>query len=130
MGYAPTLQDALLNLGESKVGRNLDSPRGSGVTEPPANSSSSTSSSSSAPTGSSSNNGAVVTLQQVETAIANLNTAYKSGDPAKVGDAEKALKDLVARYESSRSAPVSPGSSGGSTSPPSNSSPAAKSSSP
>ena len=46
-------------------------------------------------------------LAQVNQAFADLQAAYTSGDPAKVGVAEARLKALVAQYERLRTTPPS-----------------------
>lgn len=99
IGFAPTLAGALTNLfsSSSQSGR-----------PPPSNQhpSSSPSSSSTAPPSSTAPSGSVVltgpklrAYQRVQSALTQLQEAYQSGDPAKVGQAEAKLKQAVADAE-------------------------------
>jgi uncharacterized protein len=123
IGYAPNLSDALQNLSEfPNVGKNLT---GSGTTRTvpttPAPSTSATPSGTptSTPSGSTAppSPSLEALLAQVNQAFADLQAAYTSGDPAKVGVAEARLKALVAQYERLRTTSTSPATPSASATP-------------
>ena len=120
IGYAANLPDALANLSQGPVGISLTSganttPTG---TPPPSSTGSPSGSATSTPTGSTTppSPTLAVLLKQVDQAFADLQAAYASGDPARVGVAEARLKALVAQYERlSAATPTSPAPSASST---------------
>jgi uncharacterized protein len=114
IGFEPTLSQALTDLQPGHtLGEQLPASNGAGNGTPPTSGGPSSGPSSSASSGSTktSNPGNTVTLTQIDAAIKDLQSAYKSGDPAKVGIAESKLKDLIERYQASSSSPPTGASS-------------------
>jgi hypothetical protein len=104
IGYGTNLSDALsdfepghhtgqtLQLSGASTGTGSPGTGGTGSTTPPP----SQSSGSPGPGGS-------VTLSQIDQAILELQAAYQTGDPAKVGAAEAKLQQLIEKYKTSAS---------------------------
>jgi uncharacterized protein len=100
-GYGATLIDALDDLDTpGNVGASIDQNQtgGNQSTSPtPTNSGGSGSSTSTRPPASVRD-----VLDQLDAAFADLDAAYKSGDPVKIGQAEAEIKRLSARYQELR----------------------------
>ena len=99
-GYGPTLSDALANLDDTFVGRNIGTGAtgGGNTTTPPPTSP--------APSGSTSPSGGATSpanptlpqlLTQLDQAYSALTAAYASGDPSKISAAQGKVLDLVRR---------------------------------
>ena len=125
IGYDDSLSGALANLSHPPVGSllglNSNGQQGTGSGTSPSSSPSPTTSSSSSPPASTSPTSAPPIapttatpgenqiLTEVNTAFAQLQAAYKSGDPAKIGAAQTKFAQLVQAYQKARaSASASP----------------------
>jgi uncharacterized membrane protein (UPF0182 family) len=107
IGYGETLSDALKDITAGRVaGFSLPGQAGGNAQSPsttptsPAPGSSSSSSSSTPPLPAS----VTAVLAQLDTAFSNLDAAYKTGDPVKIGQAEAEIKRLSQQYQRLRSA--------------------------
>jgi uncharacterized protein len=100
-GYGATLIDALDDLDTpGNVGASIDQNQTGGnqsASPTPTNSGGSGSSTSTRPPASVRD-----VLDQLDAAFADLDAAYKSGDPVKIGQAEAEIKRLSARYQELR----------------------------
>jgi uncharacterized membrane protein (UPF0182 family) len=106
IGYAANLGDALRNLSQSTVGQSLLGSSGTTTpsSSPPSSSSTPTASPSATPSGSPptlSDNQAQL-LTQLNTAFDQLQAAYKSGDLARIGQAQADVQRLTAAYLQAR----------------------------
>ncbi len=99
IGYGATLADALSDFQSGNTtGDTINLSTGSPTTQP-----SSTPPPSSAGSGTPAPTSGKVTAAQLDTAVTNLDAAYKTGDFAKIGTAQQALKLLVERYTAQNS---------------------------
>ncbi len=108
VGYGATLADALSDFEPGNTtGHTINLTTGgtNGTTPPPTTPPPSPAS----PSGSATPGGPV-TVPQLDSALADLQAAYKTGDFAKIGVAQQALKDLVDRYQAQQGS-ASPSSS-------------------
>ncbi|MGI8666433.1 MAG: UPF0182 family membrane protein [Jatrophihabitans sp.] len=114
IGYAASLSEALLNLGQSVVGQSL--PGNQGVSTPTSPSSSSTPSStpSATPTPTLSSPPGTLSpsegdlVSQLSAALTRLQQAYKSGDFAAIGQAQADVQRLSAQLQKSLSPSATP----------------------
>jgi uncharacterized protein len=108
IGYGKTLAEALRDLPEPGAGNFLDTSSPGNSTTPPS-STSSTPTGSTTPPGSKSSTpplpaSVTAVLAQLDTAFADLDAAYKTGDPVKIGQAEAEIKRLSQQYQRLRGA--------------------------
>jgi uncharacterized protein len=106
IGYGATLADALadIQLGRQSGSSLLNAQSGGGGSTPtptPTPTPSGSGSSSSSPPLPAS---VAAVLADLDTAFQNLDTAYKSGDPVKIGQAEAQIKQLSEQYQRLRGA--------------------------
>jgi uncharacterized protein len=114
-GYGKTLSGALEDLQTpGNVGASVEQGQtgGNATTIPTTSSTSPTSTSSGTTSSTTPPLPASVTqvLEQLDTAFADLSTAYQSGDPVKIGEAEAEIKRLSERYQELRSSSPAPSS--------------------
>jgi len=103
IGYGETLKAALSDFlpgnftGETLTTTGTGNSTGTGSATPPPSGSATSSPSSGVP------GSTTVTLNQLNTAYVDLQSAYRTGDPAKIGQAEATLQHLLAKYLQSQS---------------------------
>jgi uncharacterized membrane protein (UPF0182 family) len=123
IGYGATLSAALLDITSGReAGTSLQVGQTGGNSSTPPPSSTPTPTGPGSPSSSSSTPplpaSVTAVLAQLDTAFANLDAAYKTGDPVKIGQAEAEIKRLSQQYQQLRSAsPTSPTSPKASPSP-------------
>jgi len=107
LGYGATLSDALSDLqpGHS-TGETLNTLGTTTPTSTPSNTSSPPSSPSGSPSSSAPSSKDAL-LAQINQALADLQTAYKSGDFTRIGTAQSKLQQLLQQYESQYGSPTS-----------------------
>jgi uncharacterized membrane protein (UPF0182 family) len=122
IGYGSSLADALANLSQGPVGVSISNPGSVSPSPTPSGSPAPTSPAptTSAPTTPPPLQGQAAMLAELNSAFAELQAAYKTGDFAQVGAAEAKVQQLVQQYLSAYgSASPSPGSSASPSSSPS-----------
>jgi uncharacterized membrane protein (UPF0182 family) len=102
VGYGPTLSDALANLNDPFVGRNLTGTTSIGGTTTTPTTTPTTSPSTSPSSSTTSPSSVDQVLNELDQAFAALQKAYASGDPVQVGQAEARIKALSQQYLSLR----------------------------
>jgi uncharacterized membrane protein (UPF0182 family) len=122
IGYGATLSAALLDITSGReAGTSLQVGQTGGNSSTPPPSSTPTPTGPGSPSSSSSTPplpaSVTAVLAQLDTAFANLDAAYKTGDPVKIGQAEAEIKRLSQQYQQLRSASASPTSPKASPSP-------------
>jgi uncharacterized protein len=107
LGYGATLSDALSDLQPGHfTGETLNTLGTTTPTSTPSNTSSPPSSPSGSPSSSAPSSKDAL-LAQINQALADLQTAYKSGDFTRIGTAQSKLQQLLQQYESQYGSPTS-----------------------
>lgn len=114
VGYAASLSDALANLSQPIVGESINDTGNSNSSTPPSTSTAPSSSPATSPSSPPTANGSPPTppstatpgenqlLTQLNTAFDDLQSAYKSGDLAKIGAAQARVAQLTKEYLNAR----------------------------